>query len=59
MGFIGAKISNPELLDWLKTKENQSQIIKEALNEKRLKEITIGEIEAPKTPQFKLKRVIA
>ena len=65
MGFIGAKLSNPELIEWLKTKENQSQVIKEALNEKRLKEIEkttettpeIVEIEQ-KGSSFRLKRVI-
>ena len=59
MGFIGAKVSNPEILEWLKSKENQSQIIKDALNEKRLREVLGTVIEEPKTPQFKLKRVIA
>ena len=57
MGFIGAKISNPEILEWLKTKENQSQIIKEALSEKRLREIEPIE-EKPIISSFRLKKVI-
>ena len=59
MGFIGAKLSDNEIIDWLKTKENQSATIKEALKEKRLREIGLGVVEIePTLSSFRLKRVI-
>lgn len=55
MGFIGAKVSDKDILDWLKSKSNQSEVIKEALYEKRLKELGQSK---PKRPEFKIKGVI-
>lgn len=39
MVFIGAKVSDQDLIDWLKSKSNQSEIIKEALKEKKQREL--------------------
>ena len=58
MGFIGAKVSSPEILEWLKSKENQSQVIKEALEEKRMREITPIIEEQIRHSNFRIKRVI-